>query len=119
MSVRRTFRAESPAISLSASSAKSPGVDVDEAGFQAGVIQLAQLRGWLVGFTWSSKHSLFGEPDLRLLRPPRLVWAELKTATGQPTAEQCEWLELGAQVPGLECYLWRPCDWDDIAESLA
>lgn len=82
--------------------------------------------GWRVAFTWSSIHSPEGEPDLRMVRvqtgvigvPARLILAELKTETGQPSAEQAEWLELGSQVPGVETYLWRPSDWDEIQEVL-
>lgn len=92
---------------------------VSEREFQAAVVQAARLYGWVIGCTWDSRHSPYGEPDLRLLRPPRLIWAELKTMTGQPTGEQYEWLEQGRSVPGLECYLWRPNDWDLIVRVLA
>ena len=100
---------------------------VRERDFQRTVVAYARLRGWLVGFTWRSLHSPFGEPDLRLLRagepagagtPGRLVWAELKTETGQPTAEQYEWLYLG-HLAGIECFLWRPSDWPEIEAVLA
>lgn len=97
-----------------------------EKGFQQAVIDYAVLTGWTVGFTWNSKHSPYGEPDLRMARvknstgdpDARVVWAELKKEDGQPTAEQYEWLELGRHVPGVETYLWRPSDWDEIQEVL-
>lgn len=101
---------------------------VAERGFQQSVIDLAHVYGWTVGFTWSSLHSPFGEPDLRLWRvetgiigvPARLLWVELKTERGQPTAEQYEWLEQGRFIPGVECYLFRPSDFEsgEIQEVL-
>jgi hypothetical protein len=98
---------------------------VTEKGFQGAVVDYAELMGWLDGRTWIAIHSPYGEPDLRLLRmnqdgcSARLIWAELKTMTGQPTGEQYEWLERGRFVPGVECYLWRPNDWPEIQSVLA
>lgn len=91
-----------------------------ERAFAAAVVEYARLCGWIVGRSWSSLHSPYGEPDLRLLRPPRLMWAELKTDSprSQPTGEQYEWLAEGARVPGVETYLFRPSDWPEIEEVL-
>ncbi|HEY7061690.1 MAG TPA: VRR-NUC domain-containing protein [Chloroflexota bacterium] len=95
---------------------------VRERDFQAAVLQLARLRGWLCGFTWRSWHSPYGEPDLRCVRwqgpgTGRCLWIELKTARGQPTPEQYEWLWLG-HLAGIETYLWTPDDWDEIQAVL-
>jgi hypothetical protein len=97
---------------------------VRERDFQAAVVEYARLRQWLVGFSWRSTHSPFGEPDLRMVRgmlpglSGRVIWAELKSAKGQPTPEQYEWLWMGRGA-GIECYLWRPDDWDEIQAVLA
>ena len=96
-----------------------------EKGFQAAILELAQRCGWLSYFTWRSIHSPAGFPDLVLCRPPRghqpgrLVFAEVKIAQKQPTPAQQDWLEaLSMSVPGVECYLWRPTDWDGIVTLL-
>ena len=64
-----------------------------EKDFQAAVRDYAQLRGWRVFCTWDSRHSPAGEPDLRMARPPRVVFAELKTATGKVSDTQEHVLE--------------------------
>lgn len=55
-----------------------------------------------------------GWPDLVLARPPRLIIVELKSQAGRVKPEQDRWLKLLRACPGIETYLWRPDDWDDI-----
>lgn len=86
---------------------------IPEKDFRQSIVDLARDEGWLVYFTWLSKHSPRGWPDLVLIRPPRLVFAELKTESGQPTAEQQECLEALVGC-GEDVRLWRPADWDEI-----
>jgi len=82
------------------------------------VYDVARLLGWRAYRVLNSRGSTPGVPDLMLLRGHRLVFAELKTERGKPTTAQREWLaELGA-VDGVESYLWRPSDWDDVTEVL-
>jgi hypothetical protein len=63
-------------------------------------------------------------PDLVLVKascgnqPARLVFAELKTATGKLTAAQRMWLEVFEQCPGVEMHVWRPGDWKTIVSRL-
>jgi hypothetical protein len=89
-----------------------------ERDFSSWVLDLAHLRGWATYHTWLSMHSARGWPDLALVRPPRLAFAELKTEKGKPTKAQAYWLELLGQA-GAEAYLWRPSDRDRIEEILA
>jgi hypothetical protein len=67
----------------------------------------------------ASIHSPAGFPDLVLCRPPRLVVAELKTATGKATLAQQEWLAALGACTGVEAALWRPADWSLIDATLA
>lgn len=90
-----------------------------EAAFQDQVLGLARLYGWRGYHTHDSRRSSPGFPDLVLLRPPRLMFAELKTATGQLRREQDEWLNDLRQVGAVEVYLWRPDQLQAIAELLA
>lgn len=90
-----------------------------ERDFRQQVVQLAQLRGWLVYWTWTSIHSPAGFPDLVLCRPPRLIVAELKTATGKVTLAQQEWLAALGACTGVEVALWRPADWATVDATLA
>jgi hypothetical protein len=53
-----------------------------------------------------------------LVRPPRLIFAELKSESGQVRANQTEWLDVLRLLPAAETYLWRPSDWDEPVEVL-
>jgi hypothetical protein len=68
--------------------------------------------------TRNSKGSDSGFPDLVLLRPPRLVVAELKTETGRVTVAQWAWLDDFAAC-GAESYVWRPSDRAEIERILS
>lgn len=50
-----------------------------------------------------------GFPDLVLVKRDRLIFAELKAETGQPTPDQLMWLTALAAT-GAEVALWRPSD---------
>jgi hypothetical protein len=100
-----------------------------EAQFQAEVMKLASLYGWLVAhFTTSLTvrgryiTAVAGDgkgfPDLVLGRPPRVIFAELKAVKGTVSVHQERWLELLRQCPGVETYLWRPADLEEIAVKL-
>lgn len=56
-----------------------------------------------------------GFPDLVLVRRGRLVFAELKTASGKPSAHQDVWLrELFAverESATVQTFVWRPEHW--------
>ena len=98
---------------------------ITEKQFETQIKDLAKTFGWEYYHTWQSIHSPAGFPDVVMLRlepAPRLVFAELKTdnlKTSQPSIYQWIWLELLQQVPmPVECYLWRPDDFDEIVEVL-
>ena len=92
---------------------------VTERQLQNKVITWARLEGWRVFHPWSSKHSEAGFPDLVLLRPPRLVFVELKRLGKQPTPDQADWLLALEHVPGVEVYVLRPGDEAEIERVLA
>lgn len=89
-----------------------------EAQFQAQVIQLARLFGWREYHTHDSRRSQPGLPDLLLAKRGRpVIFAELKTDSGQTTPAQDEWLEL-LRSTGARVFLWRPGMWDEITREL-
>ncbi len=90
-----------------------------EREFQEAVIQCARLLGWQVYHTWFAGHSAAGFPDLVLVKPPRVVFAELKGARGHLTPAQAAWGEALAACPGIVYHLWRPSDWPAIERMLA
>jgi hypothetical protein len=93
-------------------------VVVTERDLTSYVRDVARSFGWLRYHTWISKHSAAGFPDEVLVRPPRIVFAELKSERGRLTEAQTDWLDVLRQVPGVEVFVWRPSDMDAIAEVL-
>lgn len=103
------------------------------------VEELAQVYGWLVYYVENSTRVIErrhgpnagqkvrvrninvggrGYPDLTLVRPPRLIFAELKPERGSLEEEQKTWRDKLSAVPGAEWYLWRPRDYDAIERIL-
>ena len=91
---------------------------VRECDFQAQVQDLARLCGWRTYHTYDSRRSPEGYPDLCMVRSPRLVYAELKSERGKLTPAQLEWLAELREIAGVETYVFRPSDWDEIVELL-
>jgi hypothetical protein len=91
---------------------------VTEKEFLQIVRDLARQTGWLEYHPYDSRRSTPGYPDLTLVRPPRIIFAELKTERGKTTQAQREWLTELARCPQCEVYLWRPSDWDTIGKVL-
>jgi hypothetical protein len=82
-----------------------------EKAFQAQVLGIADLYGWLAYHTHDSRRSEKGWPDLALAHPTarRFLVRELKTARGKVSPEQEAWLAaLGAA--GVDAGVWRPAD---------
>ena len=91
----------------------------------------AEAQGWLCYHTHDSRRSPSGFPDLVLVRPPRLIFAELKSQRGRVRPDQQAWIvaleavagirfdvspdklgfEAGPMLP--EVYVWRPAAWLD------
>lgn len=104
---------------------------ISEKAFQQQVVNLARLFGWRCYHTYDARRSEPGFPDLLMARPPeggrpgRLIFAELKRATGRVSNEQRAWLmdlaEIAAQpdAQAVEVHLWRPGDFDEIRKVLA
>ncbi len=102
---------------------------ISEKRFQADVIRLAHLRGWLVHHSrpaagrdgrWSTPiEGDAGYVDLTLTRGGRLLFLELKSMTGRTSPAQQEWLSALAKVLGTEVHVVSPADRDLIDRLLA
>jgi len=101
---------------------------ISEKDFQAQVIDLARVNGWLVAHFHDSRKQITrpdgrkffvgdrdakGFPDLVLVKPPNLVFWEMKKQLGKTTPEQDAWIE-ALQKCGLDARVVRPSDWDDV-----
>jgi VRR-NUC domain len=89
-----------------------------EAAFQQQVIQLSKYYNWISYHTHDSRRSAPGFPDLVLVRPPEILFVELKAEKGRVRPEQQEWIT-ALHACGLEVHLWRPSDFDVLHERLA
>ena len=111
-----------------------PAFTVSEADFLTAVRELAELRRWLVCHFHDSRREvrrrdgtrLFigdkeasGFPDLVLVRPPDVLFAELKSEKGRLTPNQRNWQEALSECPGVRYFLWRPRDWPEIVWVLS
>ena len=127
--------------------------ELSEAAWQGQVAGLARFYGWRVyhapagGKAGRVDREQIGAgfPDLVLLRPPELLFVELKTDRGKTTPAQDAWLAdlelVGAAItahvaeqdphrrrnlraghagdPAVEAHLWRPRDFADVERRLA
>lgn len=92
--------------------------DASEKDFQAAVMKLADANGWIAYHTHNSRRSNKGFPDVVAVRGPKLIFAELKSATGTFTTDQKLWLAALEAVPGVRVFRWRPSDWPEIVAIL-
>ena len=90
---------------------------VTEKELDQSVHELCDLYGWKRYHTFRSDKSPAGFPDLVLVRE-RIIYAELKRETANPTREQSRWLEALRQGRG-EVYVIRPRDLQQFADILA
>lgn len=105
---------------------------IREKDFQQTVWELATRLGWIVGWTHDARKSEPGEPDLRMVHKEqgRVLFIELKSEKGKLTKSrwnkagtrfmpgQEDWAEALNACPGVEYYLFRPSDWDEIEAAL-
>ena len=90
---------------------------VSEEAFLQHVIDLAKRAGWWTYHVRDSRKSPHGWPDLVLVRPPRLFFAELKSASGRLTYQQRFVHDLLRRC-GLDVVVWRPGDEQEIESVL-
>lgn len=95
-------------------------ISITEKEFRQQVIDLAKLLGYRVYFTWTSIHSPRGMLDLILCHANsrRLIFAELKSETGKVSSYQQDWIDDLSCIPGVEVYVWRPGDIENIVNIL-
>ena len=96
-----------------------PHARLTEAQWQQTIVEAAQLHGWWLYHTHDSRRRARGFPDLVLIRPPRIIFAELKTERGRMTPEQQHVMSLLNECSSAESYVWRPDDWPHVLSLLS
>jgi hypothetical protein len=92
---------------------KSIADTMTEKQLQGNIVLAARELGWMVSFAWKSYNSPAGWPDLVLAKPPKLIFAELKSQKGKLRPEQERWRD-ALIACGQEWHLWRPSDLDEV-----
>lgn len=90
---------------------------ISEAQWQSRVVDYATLRGWKSWHNADSRRTQAGVLDLMLIRPPRLVFMELKAEHGRVRPEQARMVDLLRDCR-VEAYIFRPSDWDQVMAVL-
>ena len=83
-----------------------------EKQFQSLIVEYAKRCGWFVYFTYDSRRSPEGFPDLVLVRNV-VLYRELKTETGRLTPAQKAWGDRLTEA-GADYQVWRPKMLNDI-----
>ena len=87
--------------------------DVAESDFQDDIVEKATWLGFRVFHVYDSRKSIGeGFPDLVMVKPPRLLFVELKRETGTVSPKQLEWLGALMMCPQVEVHVWKPRDTD-------
>lgn len=89
-----------------------------ERQFQGEVVKVAKLHRWWAYHTLDSRGSQAGWPDLVLIKPPRLLFWELKIGSAQLRDEQFECMQLLASCSQIQVQVMRPSLWPLIAREL-
>ena len=67
--------------------------------------------------THDSRRSNAGFPDLVIVGPGEVIYAELKSERGRLSSAQAEWIE-ALNAAGTKAYVWRPSDMREISQIL-
>jgi len=99
--------------------ARLPVRDMTENQLQQSIIDLCRVFHLLCYHTKDSRRSAKGFPDLCIVGPRGIVFAELKSKTGKSSIDQRCW-EAGIREANGTFYLWRPEHWHsgEIRETL-
>jgi len=93
-------------------------LELSEAADQATIVDLAKTLRWTVFHVHDSRAMAEGFPDLLLIRPPQLVFLEVKAENGRATPAQMAVLALLRRCPQVTALLVRPSDWEAVKRLL-
>ncbi len=100
---------------------------ISERELQNAIVDAARLYGYMVFHTrpalsakgWRTPVQYDGKgfPDLCLVGPDRIIFAEIKAAKGKLSREQEHWLDglekVAAVTDRVKVCVWTPADWPD------
>ena len=89
-----------------------------EAALQQLLTDAAELNGWLVFHDNDSRRNAAGFPDLVLVKPPRVLFLELKSETGRVRPEQHVWMDALSRTHTVSSAIIRPHHVDQVIAYL-
>ena len=92
---------------------------ISEKGFMETITDLAEHKGWFHYHTHDSRRSTAGFPDLVLIKPPHVLFLEVKRENGKLSVAQADVLSMLWGCNDVQAAVVRPSDWDQIVEWLA
>jgi len=113
-------------------------IKTSEKEFQSQIIDLAHRLGWYIvhfrpamtkdGWRTPVQGDGAGFFDCIMFKPPRIIFAELKSEKGKLTKGfftkrrytmgEEDWLEVLQRCQAVETYVWRPTDFETIVRIL-
>jgi hypothetical protein len=93
---------------------------ISEKQWMTTILEMATAHGWELRYhTYDSRRSSRGFPDLVLVRPPRILFVEVKKERGKLTRDQEVWMKALEMCPMVESYVWKPSDGDEAERVLS
>ena len=92
---------------------------VTEKDFQETVVQAAEMFGWWHYHVADSRRSRPGFPDLVLIKPPKVIFLEVKREKGRLTVAQAGVLAMLEDCSEVQAAVVRPTDWGQVVEWLS
>ena len=96
---------------------RRPAVKISEKQFQDRILAFCRWTGLRAYHVYDSRKSAPGFPDLVIVGPKGVIFAELKSATGKLSEHQRDWLHDLARA-GQKTFVWRPSDWGQVEKEL-
>ena len=100
----KSYRRDAVDVAIEAWSSPYSELEPIEEQFRQAAREVAQRLGYRCYHHRDSRGSDVGWPDEVWLRPPRLIFAELKSPRGDYTDDQRDTLELLGRIDGVEAY---------------
>lgn len=92
-------------------------IPMTEDQWQSRITDYCDLRGLRWHHEVDSRRSKSGFPDLVIVGPYGLLFAELKKEDGKVSPEQSDWLG-DLRHAGVLAFVWKPSNWDRVVLEL-
>ena len=92
---------------------------VSEQAYMSTIQQAAEIYGWYQYHTHDSRRSTPGFPDLVLIKPPKVIFLEVKREKARLSVAQADVLAMLWGCNEVQAAVVRPSDWAQVVEWLS